>query len=116
MNNAFLNGDLHEDVYMKIPQGFGQTGDSRVCKLQKSLYGLKQASRNWYQKFTTFLQGLGFKQSRADHSLFLFDTKHLFVAALIYVDDVIILGDNLEKYNKSKDALMKSLASKTLAP
>lgn len=70
VNNAFLHGDLDEDVYMKVPQGFGKQDDKRVCKLRKSLYGLKQASRNWYKKFTSFLKGLGFKQSVADHSHF----------------------------------------------
>ncbi|KAI3813207.1 hypothetical protein L1987_17925 [Smallanthus sonchifolius] len=55
---------------MKIPQGFGKPDDDRVCKLKKSLYGLKQASRNWYHKFTTSLLEIGFKQTGADHSLF----------------------------------------------
>ncbi|KAM0043325.1 putative RNA-directed DNA polymerase [Helianthus debilis subsp. tardiflorus] len=102
VNNAFLHGDLHEDVYMKIPQGFAKPNDNRVCKLQKSLYGLKQASRNWYQKFTSSLLEKGFKQTGADHSLFVFKEKDVFIATLIYVDDVIIVGNDLNRIQETK--------------
>lgn len=107
VNNAFLHGDLNEDVYMKIPQGFGKPKDNIVCKLKKSLYGLKQASRNSYQKFTNSLLGIGFKQTSADHSLFIFKTKDLFIAALIYVNDVIIVGNDLSKIQEMKYFLNK---------
>lgn len=116
VNNAFLHGDLHEDVYMKIPQGFGKRDDNRVCKLKKSLYGLKQASRNWYQNFTTSLQRLGFRQSRADHSLFLLKEKGTFIAALIYVDDVVITGNDLNKIQETKDFLHGEFSIKDLGP
>ncbi|GKG12947.1 retrovirus-related pol polyprotein from transposon TNT 1-94, partial [Tanacetum coccineum] len=55
VNNAFLHGDLDEEVYIKIHQGFSNDNETCVCRLRKSLYGLKQASRNSYHKFTTFL-------------------------------------------------------------
>lgn len=60
INYAFFHGDLREYVYMKVPQGFEKQGDNRVCKLCKLLYGLRQASRNWYYKFTKALLCIGF--------------------------------------------------------
>ncbi|GJZ90439.1 putative RNA-directed DNA polymerase [Tanacetum coccineum] len=105
VNNAFLHGDLDEEVYMKIPQGFSNDNETRVCRLRKSLYGLKQASRNWYHKFTTFLRSLNFRQSKADHSLFIYEAGSIMVVVLIYVDDVIITGNNLTKIQETKKQL-----------
>lgn len=86
VNNAFLHEDLDEEIYMKIPQGFMKVYEGCVCKLQKSIYCLHQASKNLYQKFTKALVRNGFKQSKVDHSMFVFRKGHTHLIAFIYVD------------------------------
>ncbi|KAK1408311.1 hypothetical protein QVD17_39969 [Tagetes erecta] len=116
VDNAFLHGDLDEEVYMKIPQGFSRENETRVCRLRKSLYGLKQASRNWYHKFTKFLISLNFRQSKADHSLFTFQNGESYVAILIYVDDVIVVGNDSAKIEQTKRQLDEKFSIKNLGP
>lgn len=93
---------------MKILQGFRKEDDTRVCKLNKSLYRLKQASWKWYHKFTMTLCNLNFRQSHADHSLFIYKYENTFVATLIYFDDVIIIGNNLKKTENKKSNIDES--------
>jgi histone deacetylase 1/2 len=91
--NAFLHGEIQEEVYMTQPPGYvDPTQPGYVCRLQKSLYGLKQAPRAWYSKLTMKLQELGFVPSRADTSLFIFTSATVTIYMLIYVDDIIIVG------------------------
>lgn len=94
VNNAFLHGDLEEEVYMKIPQGFDVSGQNKACKLLKSLYGLKQASRNWFAKLTHSLKRYGFIQSLADYSLFTYNKDEVFIGVLVYVDDMVVVSNN----------------------
>ena len=99
VKNAFLHGSL-EEVYMEIPPGYGATnGGNKVCRLKKVLYSLKQSSRAWFGKFTQVMVSLGYKQSQGDHTHFI---KHSqdgkLTLLLVYVDDIIIAGDDeLEK-------------------
>ncbi|GJS25460.1 putative RNA-directed DNA polymerase [Tanacetum coccineum] len=116
VNNVFLHGDLHEEVYMRIPQGYEKGGGTKVCRLRKSLYGLKQASRNWYQKFTSALLQLNYKQSAADHSLFIYNKGKVFVTALIYVDDVIMVGNDEDQIKETKKFLNEKFSIKDLGP
>lgn len=96
-NNAFLNGDLHEEVYMEQPPGFIQFDSSNqplVCKLKKALYGLKQAPRAWFQKLAETLKTLGFQESIADSCLFMLQEKDDVIYLLVYVDDLVITGSS----------------------
>ena len=105
VNNAFLHGDLDEEVYMHLPPGFNEHDKNLVCHLHKSLYGLKQASRQWYSKLSEFLCSHGYNQSFADHSLYLKFNKSCITALLIYVDDVILAGNDIDEINAITDLL-----------
>lgn len=89
VNNAFLRGDLDEEIYMRLPPGFHSASRDRVCRLRKSLYGLRQASRNWFNKLTGSLKRYSFIQSLADYSLFTYHKDGVFLSLLVYVDDLI---------------------------
>jgi hypothetical protein len=95
VNNAFLHGDLHEEIYMSSPPGLRRQGENLVCHLHKSLYGLKQASRQRFAKFSTAFQAAGFVQSKVDYSFFTCRKGKSFTALLIYVNDILLTGNDV---------------------
>lgn len=114
INNAFLYGELVEDVYMTLPDGYFSKSDNRVCKLLKSLYGLKQAPRKWNEKLTQVLLENGFEQSKSDYSLFTKSKNDLFLVVLVYVDDILVTGNNEVEINKFKGFLSSKFLIKDL--
>ncbi|RVX04556.1 Retrovirus-related Pol polyprotein from transposon TNT 1-94 [Vitis vinifera] len=116
VKNAFLNGDLEEEVYMDIPAGLETTSNfNKVCRLRKSLYGLKQSPRAWFERFTKVVKGYGFVQCQSDHTLFV---KHFpegkLTIIIVYVDDIILTGDHEEKIDLLKKLLTKEFEIKDL--
>lgn len=124
VKNAFLHGGLAEHVFMKFPtgyQGFGllisinyTSSPSKVCKLQKSLYGLKQAPRQWLSKLSYALQTCGLTQSQSDYSLFTKHHDHLHTIILIYVDDLLIAGNDNYTITQNKAFLSSQFHMKDL--
>ncbi|KAG7592301.1 Integrase catalytic core [Arabidopsis thaliana x Arabidopsis arenosa] len=114
VHNAFLHGDLLEEVYMKVPQGFSSAGDTRVCRLRKSLYGLKQAPRCWFAKLVDALLKYGFSQTRSDYSLFVYSKKGISLRILVYVDDLIISGNSPAEIQTFKNYLSTCFHMKDL--
>lgn len=115
VKNAFLHGHLKELVYMKPPPGY--TSDpSIVCRLRKSLYGLKQAPRAWFERFREVILAADFTQSEQDYSLFIKSYNHKKTFLLVYVDDILITGDDAQGIQNLKLLLNQSFQMKDLGP
>ena len=95
VNSSFLHENLEEEIYMWNPPGYNKGTTRQVCKLLKSLYGLKQASRQWYAKLTSCLLDFGFTQSKANYSLFTMSISTSFTAFLVYVNVIILASSSM---------------------
>ena len=114
---AFLHGTLTEEIYMKQPEGFVDSSQpNKVCCLLKSIYGLKQASRVWYDTITKVLTSNGFTQSKLDHCIFtkLSGTSKIYVT--VYVDDLLIAASTETLCSQVKQILSAHFSMKDLGP
>ena len=118
VKTAFLHGDLKEEIYMDKLEGFKVKGkEHMVCKLKKSLYGLKQAARQWYKKFDSFIVGHEYTRTNADHCVYIRKFPNgKFVILLLYVDDMLIVGQDAGVIGNLKKDLFKSFDMKDLGP
>ncbi|GKA89147.1 retrovirus-related pol polyprotein from transposon TNT 1-94 [Tanacetum coccineum] len=123
VKTAFLNGDLHEDVYMTQPEdvymtqpeGFMVEGkEHMVCKLKRSIYGLKQASRQWYLKFHKVMSKFQFKKNVVDQCIYLKLSGSKVFILVLYVDDIILASNDLNMLYEAKSFLSEYFKMKDL--
>ena len=111
VKTAFLYGSIEDEIYVEQPEGFNDNS-GRVCRLNKALYGLKQSPRVWYTTLSEYLQSLGFKALDADNSVF--SRGSVFIA--VYVDDLLIAGNDIAEINSIKKALSDHFSMADLGP
>ena len=118
VKNAFLHGNLQEEVYMELPPGceLQNKESKKVCRLKKSLYGLKQSSRAWFGRFTNSMKTFGYRQSNADHTLFMKHNNGKLTVLIIYVDDMIVTGDDDDERRALQTYLSREFEMKDLGP
>ncbi|KAH9665312.1 hypothetical protein KPL70_020298 [Citrus sinensis] len=116
VKTAFLHGDLEEEIYMIQPCGFKVAGnENHVCRLIKSLYGLKQSPRQWYKRFDQFIQGQKFTRSEHDHCVYFRRLSDgAFIYLLLYVDDMLIASKNRDEIERLKKQLASEFEMKDL--
>ena len=118
VKTAFLHGDLEEEIYMVQPEGFQVKGkEHMVCRLKKNLYGLKQGSRQWYKKFDSFMVSRGYTKTNANHCVYVKkfpDVK--FISLLLYVDDMLLVGQDASMIGNFKKDKFKTFDMKDLGP
>lgn len=110
-----LHSDLKETIYMRPPEGLGNP-NSHVCQLRISLYGLKQVPRGWFENFRTTVIRSRFKQSSLDHSLFFRRSSAGITLMLVYVDDILISGDDALRSRQLQQCCWSHFKMKDLGP
>ena len=96
-HGALLNGTLEEEIYMQQPEGFEVGGPDHVCRLRKSLYGLKQAGRVWNKTLHSVLTSMGFSRVQSDHGLYIFIRDGVRMFMPVFVDDITLAGTEAAK-------------------
>ncbi|SJL19090.1 uncharacterized protein ARMOST_22698 [Armillaria ostoyae] len=117
ISSAFLNGELTEEVYMEQPEGFEEKGKEWVWCLFKSLYGLKQAGREWHKKLhATLTDAMGFEQVKCEHSIWVYKRDDERIIVPVFVDDMTIAARTPEDVSKVIDDLKKHFKLCDLGP
>jgi hypothetical protein len=115
VKTAFLNGHLSEDVYRTQPEGFVDPENAgKICKLQRSIYGLKQASRSWNTHFDEVVKGFGFIKSEEEPCVYKRASGSALVFLVLYVDDILLIGKDIPMFEVVKTSLKKSFSMKDL--
>ncbi|KAK6160582.1 hypothetical protein DH2020_003963 [Rehmannia glutinosa] len=115
VKSAFLNGIIQEEIYVKQPPGFENfSRPNDVYKLKKALYGLKQAPRTWYDRLSSFLLQNSFTRGKVDTTLFVFHSAGKVLLVLVYVDDILITGDDQTKITEVINTLDSRFSLKNL--
>lgn len=111
VKSAFLNGDLEEEIFIEQPEGFQVTQNKKkVYLLKKALYGLKQAPRAWYSKIDEHLSKFGFLRSMNEQTLYIKEEKKEMIIISLYIDDLLITGNNCTLIGEIKGELKKVFA------
>ena len=116
MKNAFLHGVLSEEVYIDLPPGcmIPEVHCRKMCKLKKSLYELKQSPRAWFGRFTKSMRSFGYHQSNSDHTLFLKKQHGKITALIVYVDDMVVTGNDSDERKVLQSYLSSEFEMKDL--
>jgi hypothetical protein len=115
VKTAFLNGDLDETVYMAQPKGFVVEGKEKLgCRLKKSIYGLKQASRQWYLKFDKTIKEFGFKENVEDICVYAKFKNEKYLFLILYVDDILLASSDISLLLETKKFLSSHFEMKDL--
>ena len=115
VKTAFLNGELEEEVYMKQPEGFSSSaGEHLVCKLKKSIYGLKQASRQWYLRFHEVISSFGFVENVMDQCIYQKVSGSKICFLVLYVDDILLATNDKGLLYEVKQFLSKNFDMKDM--
>ena len=112
---AFLNGNLKENVYMMQPEGFVAPEDAgKVCKLKRCIYGLKQASQSWNLLFDEVVKSFGFIQNGEEACVYKKVSGSTISFLILYVDDILLIGNDKEFINTIKESLKSTFSMKDL--
>lgn len=115
VKNVFFHGDFKEEIYIDVPLGYMTYSDAKiVCKLQRTLYGLKLYPRAWFKRLSLAIRKYCFQQNNIDHTLFLKHQRGKITTWIIYVDHMIIIGDDPKEMARLQRQLATEFEIKSL--